>query len=54
MLEAILETLQEYSFKGVSNKEETVFKQVQEYLASHDFIKGQRFARADSIESCQF
>ncbi|EMB86302.1 hypothetical protein [Streptococcus mutans] len=39
MLEAILETLQEYSFKGVSDKEETVFKQVQEYLASHDFIR---------------
>lgn len=54
MLEAILETLQEYSLKEVSDKEEKVFKQVQEYLASHDFIKGQRFARADSIESCQF
>lgn len=40
MLEAILETLQEYSLKEVSNKEETVFKQVQKYLASHDFIKG--------------
>ena len=40
MLEAILETLQEYSFKGVSNKEEKVFKQVQKYLAKHDFIRG--------------
>ncbi|WP_019322411.1 hypothetical protein, partial [Streptococcus mutans] len=53
MLEAILETLQEYSLKEVSDKEEKVFKQVQEYLASHDFIKGQRFARTDSIESCK-
>ncbi|EMC45103.1 hypothetical protein SMU98_02428 [Streptococcus mutans SM1] len=46
--------MQEYSLKGVSDKEEKVLKQVQEYLASHDFIKGQRFARVDSIESCQF
>lgn len=39
MLEAILETLQEYSLKEVSDKEEKVFKQVQEYLAKHDFIR---------------
>ncbi|MCB5024486.1 helix-turn-helix domain-containing protein [Streptococcus mutans] len=39
MLEAILETLQEYSLKEVSDKEEKVFKQVQKYLAKHDFIR---------------